>query len=429
MQREKGADMNPIRCVSVLTALIVLGGLTPVWSQEKVLVPGNPPLTQQVVDLYREIWEWYCDVRLTPEQRSQCQQACIKYWKNRPVISFNQQAPIKYAELEKEWRAILQLKDAEQARKRAEVRERWMQTIRKENDELSRLLVSAYDAAHKTGGTKNAILVAGDPPLTQAMIDLDTAFVETILDVRLSEEQRQEYRRVFVEYWMGIDLNEKRQRAKNIESVAQLPTWSNYKRIEVRTVNQPRFLAWWAKAPDGCAQWLAAFHQSAYKPGGARNPVLVDGEPPLTLLVVDRYADYLVVMLDLSLSDGFTAPQRQTLQDYLVTDWKKMDAAAKEGFLADLKHWSQAAGRGAAEAGKYITAERPKLLARLSLAGDNPRSRWLLDLMTQERKRFELLTYIEQQKHATMMAIIGNIVPSSGHWEFNAAKGRYDWLP
>jgi hypothetical protein len=37
---------------------------------------------------------------------------------------------------------------------------------------------------------------------------------------------------------------------------------------------------------------------------------------------VDRYGDYVEVMLDLSVSGGLTAPQRQVLQEYLVKDWK-----------------------------------------------------------------------------------------------------------
>jgi hypothetical protein len=59
----------------VLAALVLAAA--PARSPAQVLVPGNPPLTQEVVDLYQQMWEWYCDVHLTPEQRRQYVQAFV----------------------------------------------------------------------------------------------------------------------------------------------------------------------------------------------------------------------------------------------------------------------------------------------------------------------------------------------------------------
>jgi hypothetical protein len=134
------------------------------------------------------------------------------------------------------------------------------------------------------------------------------------------------------------------------------------------------------------------------------------------------------VLLDLSLSGGFTAAQRQTLQDYLVKDWKKMSAGDRKELVADLKRWSEAAPGSAAKVNDAIGTLRPKLLAQLQTARDDQRSRWLLELAIQERKKFELLMDIERKKHATMMFMAGNIAPS-GDWRFNAASGKLEWLP
>jgi hypothetical protein len=69
--------MSPQRMLAapVLAALVLAAA--PARSPAQVLVPGNPPLTQEVVDLYQQMWEWYCDVHLTPEQRRQYVQAFV----------------------------------------------------------------------------------------------------------------------------------------------------------------------------------------------------------------------------------------------------------------------------------------------------------------------------------------------------------------
>src|SRR5262245_23706680 len=121
--------MNVFRSVMTVIVLIVLAALTPVWSQDKVLVGGDPPLTQEVVDLYHQIWEWYCEVNLTPEQRREHTQLFVTFWKkNGPAVT----RPLLdgYRAMEKEWRGIRELKGTEQDRKRAEVRARWIANLR-----------------------------------------------------------------------------------------------------------------------------------------------------------------------------------------------------------------------------------------------------------------------------------------------------------
>jgi hypothetical protein len=261
------------------------------------------------------------------------------------------------------------------------------------------------------------------------MADLDAAFVEVILDLRLTDDERSEYRHLVIEYWKHGDPKDVHSWAENLRAVAPLPTWTAYRRNEIRALNQPKFLAAWAKGPAGSAgRWLVALHESASRPGSPHNPVLVKGEPPLTLEVVNRYADYLEMMVDLSISGGFTAAQRQVLQEYLVKGWDKMDPAGKEDLLADLKRWGDATAQGREAAGQCVSALRPKLVAQLRTAPADPFSQWLLEIMAKERQKFLMLSAIEQQKHQALMTIAGNIAPS-GHAQFNPGSGRYEWVP
>jgi hypothetical protein len=75
--------MNVYRFRLTLTVLVLLGGLTPSRGADRVLVPGNPPLTQKIVELYQRMWEWYCDIRLTPKQRRQHTRHFITFWKKQ----------------------------------------------------------------------------------------------------------------------------------------------------------------------------------------------------------------------------------------------------------------------------------------------------------------------------------------------------------
>jgi hypothetical protein len=419
--------MRAIRCLSALVTLL-LGSYALARGDDKVLVPGASPLTQETVDLYQEMWEWYCDIKLTPGEHQKYTQLFSNFWKKSPP-AVTKSLLAGYSRMEKEWRGILELKGAEQGRKRAEVRDRWMTILRKATDDPpGRLLVSVYDDAYKPGGTKNPILVKVDPPLTQGMVDLEMAVTELLLDFQLTDKQREEYQRLFVELWKKADQPERLRRVGNLETWTKLPTWNNYSRNVRRTVNQPRLLAAWDKNPTELTRWLTTLYESACKPDSERNPVLVDGMPQLTQLVVDRYIDHVEIVLDLSVSGGFTTAQRQGLQDYLVKDWKKMDATVKDEMFADMKRLSDAAKKGSADAVEQLGALRPKLLAQLSLARDDARSKWLLEVAAQERKLFELQSEAERKRHEAMMSVIGNLRPS-GSWRYNGVTGRLEWVP
>jgi hypothetical protein len=420
--------MRAARCLSAVITLLLLSGYTLARGDEKVLVAGEVPLTQETVDLYQEMWQWYCDVKLTPEERQKFTQLFINVWKKSPP-PVTKSLLAGYGRMEKEWRGILELKGAEQARKRAEVRDRWMTILRNAtNDPPGRLLVSVYDDAYRSGGTKNPILVKVDPPLTQSMVNLDMAVTEMLLDFQLTDKQREEYQRLFVELWKTCDQLERRRRTGNLETWTKLPTLNNYTRNEKRTMMQAKLLAVWAKNPTDLSRWLTTLYESACKPGSERNPVLVDDKPQLTQLVVDRYIDYLEIVLDLSVSGGFTPAQRQVLQDYLVKDWKTMDATVKDEMFTDMTRWSEAARNGVAVAVEHIGAVRPKLLGQLSIARDDARSKWLLEVTAQERKLAEQQSEAERKRHEATMKLLDNLRPS-GSWRFNGVTGRLEWVP
>jgi len=420
--------MNVFRFALTLAVLVVLGGLTPARGADRVLLPGNTPLTQKMVDQYQERWQWYCDVPMSEKQRRTHQRLLIGYWLKK-TMSYRQALAAAYSRSYEAYREDLQLEGQEQEWRRAQIRLQWMNVLRKDADASSRYLTALYNAAYKPGGSKNPILVKGNPPLTRVTMDQRIVTVEWLLDAPLTKKQRQKYQRLYIEAWAQADRETRQSRVQSAAgNAALLQQASPYQRHFFRSTNLKRFLTAMAKEDaDAVDRWVLAEYRAMSKVGSPRNPLLVPGRPPLTQVLVDRYGDYLEAMLDLSVSGGFSAPQRQTLQRYLVKDWKKMDARTREKMLADLKRWADATGKGAAEANKLVPALRPKLLVQLRTAG-NERSQWLLEIANQERKKADLLSDAERRRHGAAMKLIDNLRPF-GHWGYNARTGRYEWMP
>jgi hypothetical protein len=275
--------------------------------------------------------------------------------------------------------------------------------------------------------SQDKVIVPGDPPLTERFIDVETAYVEMLLNLHLTPEQRQEYQRLLLEAWKTKDKAQRAQWVKGNKQFGDvLASCSDYGRHYLRAFNQPKALEAMAKSTDPCLLWAKALYESSSKPGSTRNPVLVDGEPQLTQLVVDRYGDYLEIMLDLWVSGGLTNRQRQVLQDYLVKDWKKMTDKERAELLADVKRWEEDAGQSVEDAKKSIRALRPKLLARLQTTAERESSQWLLQTFAEERKEEARRRETQQKNFDAAVRIIRAGV---GSWSFNQSTRRYEYRP
>jgi hypothetical protein len=272
------------------------------------------------------------------------------------------------------------------------------------------------------------VLVPGDPPLTDGLLGKNIWMMEWVLDLKLTEPQRREFKGLYVESWKKLDKGERKKTARSVEEGREtLSRLSPYHLNKLRLATQPAWLANWRKpgafAPN---RWLADLHEETTKPGGSNNAVLVPGDPALTQLSVNRYGDYVEWVLDFSTSGGLTAAQRKVLKDYLVKDWKKMD---RDAFLATVKEWVEVAAQKPEVWRKWTEAERPKLLAQLYTARDDERSRWLLETFTLERKKLDLMNEAERKRHEAMMQLIDNLKGSGGSYRFNPVKGQYEWVP
>ena len=68
-----------MKILNCAVAVVLLGSIS--YSQGRVLVNGNPPLTQSMVDKGRDFIEWLFEAPLTAEQRRTVEASIIESWK------------------------------------------------------------------------------------------------------------------------------------------------------------------------------------------------------------------------------------------------------------------------------------------------------------------------------------------------------------
>ncbi len=136
--------------VSYLLLFAVNFGIahTTIYSQEKdvVLAAGNPPLTQSMVDKTAAFLEWCLEIKLSPEQKSLLQKVSIRAWKSKSPDEM--QSTLNLVEIHDK---LLTMSDEERNFQKGQLQPAILKNLRSEpNDELSRILLSAYKAAHST---------------------------------------------------------------------------------------------------------------------------------------------------------------------------------------------------------------------------------------------------------------------------------------
>lgn len=114
--------------------------------RDVVLVQGNPPLTQLMVGKTIVLLDWALDLKLSPEQELKIKQVLIHAWQT------NNREDIKGTlEIIEIYEKVAKLSEAERNNARGTLQELMLQSIRAEpDDELARLLLSAYESSHPT---------------------------------------------------------------------------------------------------------------------------------------------------------------------------------------------------------------------------------------------------------------------------------------
>jgi predicted Zn finger-like uncharacterized protein len=358
----------------------------------KVLVSGKPPLTQDFLDQLIAYGQWMLDLQLTVPQRQQWQQLFVEGWKKADQATKDNFW--NYAEYQlKQFKEIAKSTDRQRSDLRAKKQPLFLASLRGAPGPENGLLLGIYESAHKPGSERNPVLVAGTPPLTQDTVNRWRIFVEWILDVNLTDPQRQEFQRLFVNDWKKLDRTAKN--SSLMSSAEGLPSQfgalTNYDSHLLRAQVRSQYLAGLRNSGHELSRWLLAVHESAHK------SVLVPGNPPLTQRMVSEYGDFIEWVLALKLSDGLTELQREDLKKVVMGEWQA-DKSGKESFLRLLKRWNAIAQSSDVARTHYLNELQPKFLDQLRSESDHEPSRWLLKVYEQEQELVKRLADHLQSK-------------------------------
>jgi hypothetical protein len=153
----------PVLCLSVL-AVLFAPALS--HSQAQVLMPGPPPLTEEMIGRFAEFFEWAFDVRLTNDQVDVLRKYSVDTWNKRKKDDID--AIVNVVALQVE----LSKADRKQlAVVRANYEPQVLDSMRKQpNEPMAVWALAVYESSHK-------VLAPGTPPLTRQTSD---AFLEAL---------------------------------------------------------------------------------------------------------------------------------------------------------------------------------------------------------------------------------------------------------
>lgn len=153
-----------------LLAVLLLLPFIAAWGQEAeppatvaespVLVPGDPPLTEDLQQRFCLLLEWVLDAQFTDAQRAELMASSVEAWTTGSAD--DRESVVQMAQLQA---ALPSVSEEERALYRQVVQEQLL-TAARENptDEGMAWLLGVYDAAHKP-------LAEGPPALTRQMTD------------------------------------------------------------------------------------------------------------------------------------------------------------------------------------------------------------------------------------------------------------------
>jgi hypothetical protein len=138
---------------------------TTVHAQERdvVLVEGNPPLTQLMVDKGAGLLQWSLEIKLSSEQKSMLQTVMVRVWKEKNAKEM--QSILEMVEIHDK---VIRMSEAERNNVRGQLQAAILKNLRNDpDDEMSRMLVSAYDAA-RSANSKSTLPSNTSPTLTRS---------------------------------------------------------------------------------------------------------------------------------------------------------------------------------------------------------------------------------------------------------------------
>lgn len=180
---------------------------TPVFQTEDpttILVAGNPPLTQEIIDLYYNFFEYAAKTKLTEAQRDLIKNSLIKEFQEG-----NLKQKTEVLKIKENWSQIEMLDPGQREILRVHVAKELVTEAQKDpNNPISQATLELFSNV-------NTILVRDNPPLTQQMIDAYFELCEFYSSIslnekiRFSDEERKEFTQQLIEKYPHLPQSQK----------------------------------------------------------------------------------------------------------------------------------------------------------------------------------------------------------------------------
>jgi hypothetical protein len=403
---------------SIPATLLLLGAVCTVRAADTVLVPGDPPLTQSVVDQDRASLEWSLNLKMSEPVRALHQRRLAADWKE-----WDRDARVSRLRGLESWSKLGRLGNLETTYRRMQGRAGVLQHLCWAPDPALYEALLALDLASggaPTDPDRDRVLVPRTP-LTNGTVDQLAGLVEWLFDLELTRTQAAALQ--------GLLIDEARRGDREAleGSLTQARVWGRVARLNetdrrlLRAVVLPQYAAGLAGSSDKTDRWLFALYQSA-------NPALTAGDSPLTRWHTDATAEMFCFH-----NNQVAGKQEWTADRAFKEEWGKREAAAyekasaarKQSMLQEPLRWEclRAIWPTLAEAdqqqlrGQWAAVYKPLNLKSPTAT---------LDAARRKAEQAMLNAALEKLRHDSVMFSIGQI-GTGGRTEYNPRTGRYEW--
>ena len=200
----------------------------------------------------------------------------------------------------------------------------------------------AHDALlHSMRVSDATVLAEGNPPLTQATVDEVSDFLEWLMEVPFTEDQRKLIEQNIVESWKKNDRADIEGTLEVRKLRAQLSAMTSEQKQLARQAAQPELIKAAQKETDAVAKMIVQVYENAHQP-------IAQGEPPLTRQSADALLEMLFFMASqVQGGDAAAAVRTQPTQQMkdewaknLAANYDKTDAAARQSIAKMPMTWA-----------------------------------------------------------------------------------------
>jgi hypothetical protein len=179
--------------------------------------------------------------------------------------------------------------------------------------------------------TDAVVLAKGDPPLTQATVDEITDFLEWLIEVPFTEEQKAMVAGNVTDSWKRNDREEIEGTLQALKLRAQLSQMTPQQKALARQAAQPELIKAARQETDPVAKMIVRVYEAGHQP-------IADGDPPLTRQAADAMLEVLFFMAAQvrggdAAATALPPPTREMKDQWaknLAANYDKADAAAKK---------------------------------------------------------------------------------------------------